>query len=265
MKSKLFFTLLTCLIVFFLVGSIGDDRLPSDLRDYDYAKTNYDSSNPDDPSKYPPITPIVATQADELINELAPSRISATTYNPLYWIACGGKKWINYDFRSKSISTTNVDWPIMIIFYGNATVNKVKNIYGGITIASTMYAAYDIGIGTQWDSDRGTKMTVTFGGPDGSDNDTLHLRLYAPSTDYFDGDGGWGHYVIASTHFDFNPPWDTICGYSEDAEHMAVQIAANQGYTVYYDYTYIYNYESFRNENNHYWQSDGYASLVYVP
>jgi hypothetical protein len=212
-----------------------------------------------------PLTPLEVVPAEEIIDELDVSRLMATAGNVPGWVNCGGKYFVNYDFRSKSISQSNVDWPITIIFYGNATVNKVKDIYGGITIASTMYAAYDIGSGTKWDSDMGTKVTVSFGGPDGYDSDTLHLRIYAPSTDYFDGSGGWGKYVIASTHFDFNPPWDSICGYSEDAEHRALQIAAGQGYTVYYDYTYISNPESLRNESNHWWQSDGYVSLVYVP
>lgn len=259
MKSRFFVICLTFCTVFFLLGSHPQKKHYSDAVDYGEGIPGVDRL------PQPPMSPVTVTPAPEWIDELNPSRVSATTYNPLYWINAGGKEWINYDFNSKSISTTNVDWPIMIIFYGNATVNKVKSIYGGLTLASTKYAAYDIGSGTRWDSDMGTKVSVTFGGPDGSDSDTLHLRIYAPSTDYFDGSGGWGHYVIASAHFDFNPPWDTVCGYSEDAEHIALQIAAGKGYTVYYDYYYIYNYEAFRNESNHYWQSDGYVSLVYVP
>ena len=258
MKSKLFFLLLSTL----LVVNLGFADKPMKHRGPLHPDLNDLVGKVQAP---PPIGHIVAIPANDLIEELNMSRLSATTYNSLYWITCGGQKWLNYDFYSKSATTTNVDWPIMIIFYGNATVNKVKDIYGGLVIANSQYAKYNIGGADQWDSDMGTKVSVTFAGPDGSDSDNLHLRIYAPSTDYFDGDGGWGHYVIASAHFDFNPPWDSVCGYSEDAEHKALQIAAGQGYTVYYDYTYIYNPESFRNESNHYWQSDGYASIVYVP
>lgn len=251
MKSRVFVFGLTVVLV--LLGFPGDMRSAGDT------------------DQAPVITLPAPPIPDSIIPEkIIPgediSRPAATAGNVPGWIDCGGKYWVNYDFLSQSISQSNVDWPIMIIFYGNATVNKVKNIYGGITLASTMNAAYDIGSGTQWDTDKGTKVTVTFGGPDGSDSDTLHLRIYAPpGTDYFDGSaGGWGHYVIASTHFDFNPPWDSVCGYSEDAEHRALQIAAGQGYSVIYDYAYIYNAETLRNVNNHWWQSDGYVSLVYV-
>jgi hypothetical protein len=254
MKLKLAVTVFSMVIVLFLMGSQGKD-----------VRGNHDSiSAVELPAPPPPPDTILP---DEDIDESELSRVMATAGNDPSWWSAGGKSWVNYDFKSQSISKTNVDWPIMIIFYGNATVNKVKSIYGGITLwGSTMYGAYNIGNGTQWDSDRGTKVTVSFGGPDGYDSDTLHLRIYAPSsTDYFDGDAGWGHYVIASAHFDFNPPWDSIVGYSEDAEHAALQIASSKGYTVYYDWSWIGNYESLRNESNHWWQSDGYVSLVYVP
>lgn len=249
MKSKLLVTVLS-VFVFFL-GSQGDVR-------------NYDVSSIELPP--PPNVLINETpEAEEEGDESGISRIMATASNNPGWINCGGKLWVNYDFNSQTIAQNNVDWPITIIFYGNANINKVKNIFDGYP-GSWKYAAYDIGSGTQWDRDGGTKIWVLFGGMDGYDLDTLHLRLYAPpSTDYFDGDSGWGHYVIASTHFDFDPPWDTKCGYSEDAEHMALQYCADIGYTVYYDWIDIGNYESLRNENNHWWQSDGYVSLVYVP
>jgi len=254
MKSKALAAGLFVLLVCFLMGIQGDVR-----GDQDFYFTPGTELPP------PPVPNLEDT--GERVDQPGLSGAMATAGNNPAWVNCGGKLWVNYDFLSKSIAQNNVDWPIMIIFYGNATVNKVKDIYGGMTIwGASQDAAYDIGGGTQWDSDRGTKVSVYFGGPDGYDTDTLHLRIYAPSsTDYFDGDGGWGHYVIASTHFDFNPPWDTVCGYSEDCEHMALQIAASKGYTVYYDWTYIGNPESFRNASNHWWQSDGYVSLVYVP
>jgi hypothetical protein len=256
MKSKLLVSVLCVLMVFVFMGFQDDGRGNDPGVEFPVI---------DLPAPPPPIPMEVIP--GEGINKDGLSGIEATAGNVPSWVNCDGKYWVNYDFLSQSISQSNVDWPIMIIFYGNATVNKVKNIYGGTTIASTMNGAYNIGSGTQWDTDMGTKLSVTFGGPDGNDSDTLHLRIYAPpGTDYFDGNAGsWGHYVIASAHFDFNPPWDSICGYSEDCEHKALQIAANQGYSVIYDYIYISNYESLRNASNHWWQSDGYVSLVYVP
>ncbi len=256
MKSRLFTSVLSFFLVFFLVGFQGDVN----EKNYDNVILEAELPQPPQPLMAEPF--VERDQQDE--SDLA--GILATAGNEPGWVSCGGKLWVNYDFNSKTISRTNVDWPIMVIFYGNATVNKVKGIYGGITLwGSSKYAAYDIGSGTQWDSDRGTKVSVYFGGPDGYDSDTLHLRIYAPPSDYFEGSDGWGHYVIASAHFDFNPPWDSVCGYSEDAEHTALAIAASKGYTCYYDWAWIANYESLRNESNHWWQSDGYVSLVYVP
>lgn len=204
-----------------------------------------------------------------------PGLFGATASQDPAWIKLGGKKWVNYDFcrETQGIAKNNVDWPIMIIFYGNATVNKVKAIYNGATLASLQYAAYDIGSGTQWVSDKGIKVERKFCGPNGYCKRTLHLRIYAPDGNYFDGDGGWGHYVIASAHVDFDPPslcnkvppYDKVCGYSEYCADMALQIAASKGYTVSYDCFYIGNYESLRNENGHWWQSNGYVSLVYIP
>jgi hypothetical protein len=253
MKSKALTAGLFVLLVCFLVGIRGDVRVDQD---------SYFIPGTELPP--PPVPNIEDTGegADQ------PGLLGATASNSPDWINCGGKKWVNYDFcsNSKNIAQNNVDWPIMIIFYGNATVDKVKDIYGGKTIfGASQYAAYDIGSVTQWDSDRGTKVSVEFCGPDKYFNPTLHLRIYAPRADYFDGDGGWGHYVIASAHFDFNPPLDTVCGYSEDCADMALQIAASKGYTVSYDCFYIGNYERFRNENGHWWKSNGYVSLVYVP
>jgi hypothetical protein len=248
MKSKLMVTVFCVFAAMCLLAFQGDST---------------ENNHADWSFELPPPPPAPDLVPEELPEEL--SRIMSTAGNPPSWYTAGGNSWMNYDFNSQSISQTNVDWPITIVFYGNATINKVKLIFLGYP-GSRKYAAYDSGGGTQWDQDGGTKVWVTFAGPDGSDSDTLHLRYYAPpGTDYFDGTSGWGHYVIASTHFDFNPPWDTVVGYSEDAADMAVKIAASKGYTVYNDYFWINNYESLRNESNHWWQCDGYVSLVYVP
>jgi len=39
--------------------------------------------------------------------------------------------WYNYDGESSSYDADNVDWPINMLFYNNANVGKVMDIYWG--------------------------------------------------------------------------------------------------------------------------------------
>ena len=39
-----------------------------------------------------------------------------------------GDQFWNYDFTSKRVRASGVDWPIGLVFYGNATINKVKGL-----------------------------------------------------------------------------------------------------------------------------------------
>lgn len=47
---------------------------------------------------------------------------------------------ITYDFYSEIASSSNVDWPVTMVFYGHAEVDRVKMIYFGWANAHTMYA-----------------------------------------------------------------------------------------------------------------------------
>lgn len=82
---------------------------------------------------------------------------AATTQN-LAVLHIAEDAFYNYDFVSKNAAGDNVDWPVTMVFYGNADVNRVKNIYWGITLlANPMYAYLNDGAGWMWDEDRGTK------------------------------------------------------------------------------------------------------------
>lgn len=257
MKAKLVVTISYLCTIFVLVG------FKSQVKDLDSGKKDSMNSSTVKPP-LPHLSPLTAAPFEEKADRKGNPGGSAAGTKILYWINCGGQKWLNYNHRRKKLSSAHIDWPITIIFYGNATVDKVKKMYGGSMFASRKYQAYDIGTGVKWDSDVGIKISMLFDGPDGKDKDILHIRLYAPPGGYFDGDGGWGHYVIAATHFDFNPPWDTKNGYSEDAERQALRIASMRGYTVYSSYAHLHNREHLRKEKNRYWQSDGRVSLVYI-
>jgi len=46
----------------------------------------------------------------------------ATTSN-LTLLGVAEDSFYNYDFTSKTVSSSSVDWPVCLIFYGNADVN----------------------------------------------------------------------------------------------------------------------------------------------
>lgn len=187
--------------------------------------------------------------------------LSATTSN-LTILYIAEDRFYNYDFASRSVSSSNVDWPVGLLFYGNADVNKVKSIYWGRIPASTMYACIDDGGGWVWDSDMGTKGIVYSSYL--NSYVYLHMRVYAPNPPDYAYNQYWGKYVIATAHYD-QFPLESWSGYSEYAEHHLASIASGKGYAVYVDWAYFYNYEPYRAEGNHIWLNDGYATAVHVP
>lgn len=64
-----------------------------------------------------------------IIAAIAPSVMAATTQN-LSALSHGEDGFYNYDFVSNTQPiNTSVDWPITMVFYNNAEVTKVKNIF----------------------------------------------------------------------------------------------------------------------------------------
>ena len=213
----------------------------------------------------PPLEMVRIAPADDLLPHMPQSDFHAETRRNLRWIGIGRQRWLNFGFYKKAKTSLKPDWPVSIIFYGNASVGKVKKLFGKTRLSTNKYVFYDEGAGMTWDADKGVKTRVWFAGPDGPDRDVLHVRVFAPPVGYFEGEGAWGRYVIATTHFDFNPPFDNRCGYSEDAERQALRMAERQGYLVFYHCVNLFNAERLRARRHYYWQSDGYAGLVRIP
>jgi len=166
--------------------------------------------------------------------------------------------WYNYDGESSSYDADNVDWPINMLFYNNANVGKVMDIYwGGAWPASNMYLYCDDGGGWVVDSETGSKsgdiLTPT----------RYHMRIYADDG-YRMYNTSYGYYCIASIHKDVNEglPYAEY-GWSEDMEDYVCDYADNEGYTVYEDYS-SYGNQIYEWQGNHYYQSNGYASAVNV-
>ncbi len=190
--------------------------------------------------------------------------VSAFTTNNLTTLIIDEDQFRNYDFRSETDSNTNVDWPVTMLHYNNAEIDKVKDIYFGPQVLSDLfYGRVNDGSGWIWDSDRGTKKTNFFSDALGT-HVNLHMRLYAPnSLDYLEN-ASWGKYVLGTTHYDEYPEPGSWHGYSEYAENDFV-LFVQGSYTVFEDWSSFSNAESLRNENGHIWQNNGLATSVAVP
>jgi hypothetical protein len=172
----------------------------------------------------------------------------------------------NYDFDSKTVSATNCDFPVTMVFCQNATVNKVKDmLWGNASIDSEKHIKlWDDYVGCpdcySWHSNKGTK--------DYTSGQFRHLRPYGVPSPH----GGsshlnnaiWGEYCIATTHHDYPPYY----GWSESAENSIDSKLEDAGYLTLPDYYDFQNYEPPRVQrigvNFHVWNNDGFATLVFV-
>ena len=173
----------------------------------------------------------------------------------------------NYDFTSKAVSATSVDWPVTVIFYGNASVSKIKSAYRtrgwGNPFANTMYEYANDGLGFTFAGDGGVKTFAT---------KSPHMRLYAPGGRMFNS--VWGYYVVATTHYDnaeLSKPPTQWFGMSEDAATAAVQTAVKAwgAGCVTVDTLPLGNAQygevTGPTGERHIWQCDGMATLIKVP
>lgn len=185
----------------------------------------------------------------------------AWTTSKLRVVNVGGDYIYNYDFESKSTSSSKVDWPVTMMFTGNANINKVKNLYSAWTSGSSMYMRLNDGAGWVWDSDGGKK---SWGA-----SCSCHIRLYADSDDRL-YNLTWGYFVIGTSHYDIREIFpDRRFGWSEDAAgELTRYIEGNSGVSfIQRNSINMYNYEAYRVEYEgstprHYWQNNGYATRV---
>src|SRR3989304_9468451 len=101
--------------------------------------------------------------------------VGAWTATNLQWLSYDGDGWYNYDFVNWDLESDDVDWPITVLYYGDASVSYLKGIiWGEASSDSDMrLLVYDSGSYT-YDIDKGSKS----GWPNGK-----HVRLYADDGD----------------------------------------------------------------------------------
>ncbi len=167
----------------------------------------------------------------------------------------GGDMIVNFDFHSQSVSAGNADWPVTIIYGGDANVSNVKAMYWGGS-GGTKYSNYNDDGGWEWDSDAGTKSTgIT----------ACHMRVYADNGNH-SYNGTLGDYVWGTTHYDryegWPWPYDDEYGWSEDARAEILNRAQSQGHYTVQNYCWLANYLGNYWYGDHYYQCDGWASFV---
>jgi hypothetical protein len=198
---------------------------------------------------------------------LAPVSVAAaaTANRYPYAIRTGyGDYFYNYDFGSTEVKRDNVDWGISLYFYNGASKDRVKGILEGAGYGSGSftgkYGRANDGEGYRWDRDTGKKGHFC-----PRNRATGHYRTYADG-DQFLYNMGSGSFVVASTHMDVNECFsgDKMTRGSEAVEDRIVERMAAMGYPGYHDYASFGNYEYFRAEGNHVWDSNGFASYIDV-
>jgi hypothetical protein len=179
----------------------------------------------------------------------------------------------NYDCGMAYVGgVASWDWPVTIVFWGNATVDKVKAaLRSSLPIWGTdeyLYASDGYWRRWLWDADTGVKtLSLT---------KALHMRVYGGRWGRL-VNATWGSYVLATTHYDLNElSANPTFGRSEEAAAAIEALCAGLygSGAVEADVLPLFNAEPDRIEqhandvggvDSHHWQCDGLATMVYVP
>jgi hypothetical protein len=199
--------------------------------------------------------------------------------------ALGYDLFLNWSYHHPRQVDSEGDWPIDLMFIGNADIIKAKDLWnkGQATptlplLAGPQYAAVmdtppalfpnnmawiGGGMNSLWDTDRGVYKGVACIGH------KWHYRvwtagggsagMYSPSI---------GYYVIGSAHQDHHDNWKGQCyddwyGGSERAEHeVAVAASAHAGWWVNEDYVNLLNPDHRRWIGNRLYDNNGKATVI---
>ncbi len=190
-------------------------------------------------------------------------------HRPMFVSVNGPSDYLNYDGDNANLSRNTRDWPLTLIFYRNAAVNKVGDALaarGYKNFGSPAYEPYHSGSGahTRYDTSKGRKTDCD------SHNNDYHYRFYAPgNTDRF-YDLKYGYVVVASTHIDHNEctSGPKRYGRSEEVEQRIANDAEAIGWSVRRNHSALLNREPLRRDRNdpgHVWENNGIATDVRVP
>jgi hypothetical protein len=190
----------------------------------------------------------------------------------------------NYDFESQGVSSGKVDWTMDLLFYNasQAKVNAVLNSQypnGGGAEYARMYQTYYNNNNWFWDANSGRKDSVSacYG------TDRAHYRVYARPDTGQNYNVVWGYWTAASTHKDHlecSLVGGSWFGYSNDAEN---NVASDARFDLGARYVKADSHKwhnpeycptksdphsmkgACRRQGDGIWQSDGYATAIYLP
>ena len=185
--------------------------------------------------------------------------------------------FLNYD-GGPNYNRKDRDWPVTLVFYGNARVNKAKDALEEISFprsdGGTKFLPWRLRYNTRYperiDRDKGKKTQCNHEGRD------MHARVYASNADQL-YDPEYGYYVVASTHYDTGDtddgPGDPCYtgkkkrfGFSETVEGRIAKRFTDEGYRVHRNVRQAYNYEKKRTispqSEDHIWESNGKLTSI---
>lgn len=188
--------------------------------------------------------------------------------------------WNNYDGDDSS----NADWPLRFVFYGNAEVDLIKDRLDGCggdpTISpgicnDTVVSSENFGTGDNidnggqgswvgYDTDKGLKETVGC-------NWYYHFRVYARSDTDHNYNPDYGFYVFMTVHQDYETAWpgcqpNRYRSYESTENAFLSRAQSVAGWVTHSNLSYQYNYQPNAEWSpNSYVESNGYVSYVYVP
>jgi hypothetical protein len=204
---------------------------------------------------------------------VGPLHANYSTPGNLRWVNLGSAAVVNYD-QTANVSPMNpnaVDWSIDLVYYGNAEVDKVKNILKNTgrfrTSGTTMYGQVHEGPNLYSDADSGVKNDI----PGCATDINIHQRIYARPTVDVVYSNTHGFVVWATSHHDVHEGCsDEWFGDSEWAENQFGTEYQNLGYTICRDCWWYSNYEPFStpsrlSDPKHHWDNNGWATAIYVP
>ena len=182
-------------------------------------------------------------------------------------VLCAEDQFYNYDFTAKTVSATGVDWPVTIVFCGNASVSKIKSAFKtrgwSNPFVNTMYGYENDGSGFVFAADGGVKTFATKSPP--------HASLRAGGQAVQQHLGLLRHRHDAHDYAELASPPTQWFGMSEDAATAATQTAIKAWGSKSVTLNSIpvgnaqYGEVTGANGERHIWQCDGMATLIRVP
>lgn len=224
----------------------------------------------------PLIGGLIAGVAAFVFLKPAPQAHAGTVGTSSYAIlSFGSREFPNWDFNGETASRSNVDMPVDLLFYNNATVSLVE----AATKALGYDGSCDFGFCSNEDFEYSTDSGSSWQwNPNGGDktgeavcSTTRHVRFHAPSVGYFNSPT-WGYMIVATTHRDHNEP-SSLCsdtyyndpeGTEEAASNSVMTLWAGNGDPTYLDWADFHNYWQGNTDSNHIMNSDGYATYICV-